>query len=609
MCGIVGFTGRKSAASILMDGLSRLEYRGYDSSGIAVQDPDGITVVKAKGRLETLYEKLKKHGTPSGSTGIGHTRWATHGEPSEKNAHPHVSSDGKVILVHNGIIENDKDLKKKLEERGYTFSSETDTEIAANLIAYHYSKTDDPRSAIQSAMKEIVGSYAFAILFSDIKGTVFAAKNESPLIIGANENGHFLASDVPAILSHTGKIYYLENHEFAEIRSEKVTFFQINGQILQKTPHEIAWNTEAAEKNGYPHFMLKEIHEQPRAIRDTLHSLLKNGEIDLSACGLTSGILAQIENILFIGCGSAYHVGMAAGYAMESIANVSVHTEYASEFRYRESPVKKNTLVIVISQSGETADSLSALRESKKRGLPTLAIVNVVGSSIAGEADHILYTLAGPEIAVATTKAYSAQLAVCYLLSVAIGRAKGEVSDASYHHFLSELLSLPDKIKNILTNQAYLQNIATEIKDKDHLFLIGRGCDFATCLEGSLKIKEISYIHAEAYAAGELKHGTISLIEKDTPVISVLTQTKVAPKTFSNMREVKSRGACTICICSENIPSDSYADKMIRIPQSLECFAPSLSVIPLQLLGYYTSASKGLDVDKPRNLAKSVTVE
>ena len=609
MCGIVGFTGKKSAAAILMEGLSRLEYRGYDSAGIAIQTEDHITVIKSQGRLENLREKLNNTKIPEGTTGIGHTRWATHGEPSEQNAHPHTSSDGKVTLVHNGIIENDRPLRKMLEERGYSFSSGTDTETAANLIAYHYSKTKDPRSAIEHAMEEIVGSYALAILFSDIKGTLFAAKNESPLIIGSSEDGFFLASDIPAILSHTHSIYHMENHEIAEIQQETVTFFHKSGQILKKTPHEITWNMEVAEKNGYPHFMLKEIHEQPRAIKDTLHSLLKNDKIDLSSCKITTEMLAQIENIQIIGCGSAYHVGTAARYAMESIAKIPVHTEYASEFRYRNIPFTENTLVIIISQSGETADSLSALREVKKRGIPTLAIVNVVGSSIAREADHVLYTLAGPEIAVATTKAYSAQLAVCYLLAIAIGHAKNTINDKKYSLFLTEMLSLPHKIEKILKNDDCLQSIAKEIQKKDHLFLIGRGQDYAVCLEGSLKIKEISYIHAEAYAAGELKHGTISLIEKDTPVIGVLTQTEIAPKTLSNMREVKSRGAYTIILSSEHIPLDLHADRTILIPEVSECFAPSLSVIPLQLLGYYTSVLKGLDVDKPRNLAKSVTVE
>lgn len=609
MCGIVGFTGKKNATDILMEGLSRLEYRGYDSAGIAVQNEENIIVMKAKGHLEVLYEKLKRDGIPEGNTGIGHTRWATHGEPSEQNAHPHVSSDGKVALVHNGIIENDKTLREMLGAKGYTFSSETDTETAVNLIAHYYSQTSNPHKAIESAMQEIVGSYAFAILFFDIKGALFAARNESPLIIGLNENGHFLASDIPAILSHTHLIYHMENQEFAEIRQESVTFFHKSGQILKKTPHEITWNMEIAEKNGYPHFMLKEIHEQPRAVRDTIHSLIKNRKIDFSSVGLTKDVLAQTENIQIIGCGSAYHVGVAASYAIESLAGISAHAEYASEYRYRPPIPGENTLVIVISQSGETADTLCAMREAKKRGIPTIAIVNVIGSSIAREADHVLYTLAGPEIAVATTKAYSAQLAVCYLFAIALGNAKNTLDDEKYGLFLSEMLNLPKKIEEILIHEKQLQSIAKEICGKEHLFLIGRGEDFATCLEGSLKIKEISYIHAEAYAAGELKHGTISLIEKDTPVIGILTQAKIAAKTLSNMREVKSRGAYTICISSETHTHDIRADRMILIPETLECFAPALSVVPLQLLGYHTSILKGLDVDKPRNLAKSVTVE
>ena len=609
MCGIVGFAGKRNATDVLLKGLSKLEYRGYDSAGIAVQNEQRTTIIKAAGRLQNLAEKIKKTKLPQSTVGIGHTRWATHGKPSEENAHPHRSSDGMVSLVHNGIIENERKLREILMEKGYTFTSQTDTEAAANLIAYHYASTNDPIKAISLAIKEMEGSYAFAILFSDRDNDVFTARKESPLIIGITEQEGFVASDVPAILPYTRRVYYMENGEIARVQRGKATFFDQDGNIKEKTPTEITWNTDAAEKNGFAHFMLKEIHEQPKALRDTLRFFLKNGEIDLSSANLTQEKLEKIRRIHIVGCGSAYHVGIAASYAFEDIAKVPVRVEYASEFRYRTPLFEENELVLVISQSGETADSLSALREAKAKGLPTAAIVNVVGSSIAREADHVLYTLAGPEIAVATTKAYSAQLAVCYLLAVALGHAKGTFCDAKYQVFLSELLALPQKIEQILEKKDTLRILSASLTYRKNLFLIGRGLDFATALEGALKIKEISYLHAEAYAAGELKHGTISLIEENTPVIGILTQEKLAPKTLSNLREVKSRGAEIIAICAENIPLSDDADFLFHIPETLRCFAPSLAVIPLQLLGYYISTAKGLDVDKPRNLAKSVTVE
>jgi glucosamine--fructose-6-phosphate aminotransferase (isomerizing) len=496
-----------------------------------------------------------------------------------------------------------------LLKNGYPFASETDTEAAANLIAFQYAKTGDALPAIQNTMKELVGSYALAILFSDIPNVIFAVKKESPLIVGITEEESFLASDIPAILPYTRRIYYMNNMEIAQIECGAVSFFDAEGNPVFKAPTEITWSAEAAEKDLFPHFMLKEIHEQPRAVRDTIYSLLKNGEIDMSHIGLSQDTLERIQKIHIIGCGSAYHVGVTASYVIEDIAGVPVRVEYASEFRYRKPIFGNHELAVIISQSGETADSLSALREVKKRGVHTLAIVNVVGSSIAREADHVLHTLAGPEIAVATTKAYSAQLAACYLFAIALGHARGAFCDAKYHVFLSEVLALPEKIEWILSKKEIIHTLAMTLKEKAHIFLIGRGLDFATCLEGSLKIKEISYIHSEAYAAGELKHGTISLIENDTPVIALLTQEALASKTLSNMREVKSRGARLITIASEDIDLHDRSDFLLQIPQVLRCFMPSLSVIPLQLLGYYLSTEKGLDVDKPRNLAKSVTVE
>ncbi len=609
MCGIVGFAGHGNASALLISGLSKLEYRGYDSAGIAVQGEERITVLRAKGRLKALEEKMKENGIPEGSVGIGHTRWATHGVPSEENAHPHTSADGAVTLVHNGIIENDRELRAFLTEKGYAFSSETDTESAANLIAYHYAKTGDALKAITAAMANIRGSYAFAILFRDLADTIFAARKESPLIVGVTGEESFIASDVPAILSHTRTVYYMNNLEVAKVEKGSVSFFDLNGAPVEKALTEIKWNAEAAEKEGFDHFMLKEIYEQPRAVRDTIHSFLQNGEIDFSSAGLTREMLAQTEKIHIVACGSAYHVGVSASYVIEEIARVPVRVEYASEFRYRNPILKQNELCIIISQSGETADSLSALREAKTAGVPTIAIVNVVASSIAREADHVLYTLAGPEIAVATTKAYSAQLALCYLIAGALGEAKGTLKDEKKYRFFNELEQIPAKIEEILAKKEEIFALSKHFEGETHLFMIGRGLDFAICMEGSLKVKEISYIHSEAYAAGELKHGTISLVEQGTSVIGVLTQPHIFEKTLSNMREVKSRGAYLIGIAMEGFSMEGHADFEVFIPETLPCFATSLAVIPLQMLGYYISTARGLDVDKPRNLAKSVTVE
>ncbi len=607
MCGIVGFAGKRNAKDILLQGLQKLEYRGYDSAGIAIQNGENTTVIKANGRLQNLIEKAKNEA--GGTIGIGHTRWATHGKPTEENAHPHRSSDGNITLVHNGIIENERELREFLLQKGFTFSSETDTEAAANLLAYQYQKTGTPLKALTEALHMLHGSYAFVILFKGYPDMIFTAKKESPLIIGTHAEESFIASDVPAILPYTRQVYYMENGEIAEVKRGTVIFYDNNGNIIEKTPSEITWNTDSAEKDGFEHFMMKEIHEQPKAIRNTINAYLKNGKIDFSMANLPEHTLESIRNIHIIGCGSAYHVGMTAGYVIEDIARVPVRVEYASEFRYRHPVFGEHELAVIISQSGETADSLSALREAKAHGVPTLAIVNVVGSSIAREADHVLYTLAGPEIAVATTKAYSAQLVVCYLLAVALGHAKGAFCEAKYQVFLDELLRLPEKIEQILAKKDTLRVLSAHLASLENLFLIGRGVDFSTALEGALKIKEISYIHAEAYAAGELKHGTISLIEKDTPVIGVLTQKTLFPKTLSNMKEVKSRGAYLFGIATEGFEVEHEVDEVFYIPETLRPFSPSLSVIPLQLLGYYISIMRGLDVDKPRNLAKSVTVE
>lgn len=607
MCGIVGFAGKRNAKDILLQGLQRLEYRGYDSAGIAIQNGEQTTVIKASGRLQSLMEKAKHE--IQGTLGIGHTRWATHGKPTEENAHPHQSADGSVTLVHNGIIENERELRAFLMQNGFSFSSETDTEAAANLLAYHYQKTGSPLKALTEALHMIHGSYALVILFKGCPDVIFTAKKESPLIIGMGAEETFIASDVPAILPYTRRIYDMESGEIAEVGRGSVHFYDNNGDHIEKTPTEITWNIDSAEKDGFDHFMMKEIHEQPKAVRNTLNAYLKNGNIDFSKANLTESTLKSIQKLHIIGCGSAYHVGMTAGYVIEDIARIPVRVEYASEFRYRHPVFGEHELAVMISQSGETADSLSALREAKAHGVPTLAIVNVVGSSIAREADHVLYTHAGPEIAVATTKAYSAQLAVCYLLAVALGHAKGAFCDAKYQVFLDEIQKLPEKIEQILEKKDSLRVLSAHLASLETLFLIGRGVDFSTALEGALKIKEISYIHAEAYAAGELKHGTISLIEKETPVLGVLTQKNLFPKTLSNMREVKSRGAYLIGIATEGFDVENTVDEVFYIPETLRPFAPSLSVIPLQLLGYYIGTMRGLDVDKPRNLAKSVTVE
>lgn len=612
MCGIVGFTGNHQSAPVLLDGLSKLEYRGYDSAGLAVRDGDqDIEIVKARGRLRILAEKTNNGAAMKGSCGIGHTRWATHGEPNEINAHPHCSDDHNVVGVHNGIIENYQELKEKLTRKGYTFYSSTDTEVAIKLIDYYYKKYEHtPVDAINHAMVRIRGSYALALMFKDYPEEIYAARKDSPMIIGINQGESYLASDVPAILKYTRNVYYIGNMEIARLRKGEVTFYNLDGDEIQKDLVEIKWNAEAAEKAGFEHFMIKEIHEQPKVINDTIHSVVKDGRIDLTNVGLSEEEISSLNQIYIVACGSAYHVGVVAQYVIEDLAQIPVRVDLASEFRYRKLLFQENSLVIIVSQSGETADSLAALRIAKEHGIKTLAIVNVVGSTIAREADYVFYTLAGPEIAVATTKAYSSQLIASYVLAMEFARIRGTMEEDCYQQLLEEMLTLPDKIEKLLEDKERIQWFAAKQVNAKDVFFVGRGIDYAVSLEGSLKLKEISYIHSEAYAAGELKHGTISLIEQGTLVIGVLTQQDLYEKTLSNMLECKSRGAYLMALTSYgNYSIEDDADFVIYIPKTDPHFAASLAVIPLQLLGYYVSVAKGLDVDKPRNLAKSVTVE
>ncbi len=612
MCGIVGFTGEHQAAPIILDGLSKLEYRGYDSAGMAVRDGEGeYQIVKAKGRLKALSEKTDDGNAVCGTCGIGHTRWATHGEPSEINAHPHMSDDGNVVGVHNGIIENYQELKEKLIRKGYTFYSSTDTEVAIKLVDYYYKKYEHtPVDAINHAIVRIRGSYALALMFKDYPEEIFVARKDSPMILGVNNGESYLASDVPAILKYTRNVYYIGNMEMARLKKGEITFYNLDGDVIEKELVEIKWNAEAAEKAGYEHFMMKEIHEQPRVIADTLHSVYKDGVLDLSSVGLADEDIKKISQIYIVACGSAYHVGVVAQYVIEDLAKIPVRVDVASEFRYRRPILKSDDLVIIISQSGETADSLAALRLAKEKGVKTLAIVNVIGSSIAREADSVFYTLAGPEIAVATTKAYSTQLIASYCLAIQFAKVRGELTEVQCADMLAELEALPDKVKKILDDKERIQWFAAKQANMCDIFFIGRGIDYAVSLEGSLKLKEISYIHSEAYSAGELKHGTISLIEDGTLVIGTLTQDALYEKTVSNMVECKSRGAYLMGLTTYgNYETEDTCDFTVYIPKTDAYFTASLAVIPLQLLGYYVSVAKGLDVDKPRNLAKSVTVE
>lgn len=612
MCGIVGFTGRQQAAPILLDGLSKLEYRGYDSAGIAVRkDADETTVIKAKGKLKALAEKTDDGKSVKGTCGIGHTRWATHGEPSEINAHPHVSDDGNVVGVHNGIIENYQELKDKLTKKGYIFYSQTDTEVAIKLVDYYYKKyLGTPVDAINHAMVRIRGSYALEIMFRDYPGEIYVARKDSPMIIGVTDGECYVASDVPAILKYTRNVYYIGNLEIGRLADGHATFYNLDGDEIEKSPVEITWDAEAAEKGGFEHFMMKEIHEQPKAIADTLGSVIKEGKIDLSVVGLSDEDIKNTSQIYIVACGSAYHTGVVMQYVMEDLARVPVRVEVASEFRYRKPILNPHGLVIVVSQSGETADTLAALREAKEQGVKTLGIVNVVGSSIAREADSVFYTLAGPEISVATTKAYSAQLIAGYVLSVQFAKVLGKITEEQYSDYIEQLHTIPEKIEKIIEDKERLQWFASKQVNAKDIFFIGRGVDYAISLEGSLKLKEISYIHSEAYAAGELKHGTISLIEDGTLVVGLLTQSDLYEKTISNMVECKSRGAYLMGLTTfGNYAIEDAVEFATYIPKIDDHFSASLAVVPLQLLAYYVSVAKGLDVDKPRNLAKSVTVE
>ncbi|MCR5005608.1 MAG: glutamine--fructose-6-phosphate transaminase (isomerizing) [Clostridiales bacterium] len=611
MCGIVGYVGKEKAAPILLEGLAKLEYRGYDSAGLAVRDGnEPVRIVKAKGRIEVLRQKTDNGQSLNGTTGIGHTRWATHGEPSELNSHPHASDDGNVVAVHNGIIENYQELKEKLVRNGYAFHTQTDTEVVVKLIDYYYKKYQmGPIDALAKTMVRVRGSYALAVLFKDYPGEIWAARKDSPMIIGVGREASYIASDVPAILSYTRDVYYIGNLEMACIDGNGARFFNLDGDQIEKEKTTIKWDAEAAEKGGFQHFMMKEIHEQPRAVADTLHSAVRDGAIQLVP-ELDDELIRSIDQIYIVACGSAYHVGMALQYVMEDLTGVPVRVELASEFRYRPIRLSKNGLVVIISQSGETADSLAALRESKERGVKTLAIVNTVGSSIAREADAVFYTLAGPEIAVATTKAYSAQLIAGYLLAIQFAKVRGEIDDTAYTGYINELETLPDKIGRILEDKERLQWFASKFAAAHDIFFIGRGIDYAIAMEGSLKCKEISYIHSEAYAAGELKHGTISLIEDGTLVIGSLTQSGLHEKTLSNMVECKARGAYLAGLTTNgHYEIEDTVDFAVYVPRTDEHFATSLAVVPLQLIGYYISVARGLDVDKPRNLAKSVTVE
>lgn len=612
MCGIVGYTGEWNAAPVLLEGLSKLEYRGYDSAGIAVSHVENgenrIEVLKAKGRLQALKEMTDNGKAVTGNTGIGHTRWATHGEPSVANAHPHFSKDKRIVVVHNGIIENYKELKEHLQKKGYEFLSETDTEVLAHLLDYYYK--GNPLEAIAKMQGRIRGSYALGILFADQPGTIYAVRKDSPLIVGTSEKGQFIASDVPAILKYTKTVCYILDMEIAKLTPEKITFYDVDQEEIAKEFKTVEWNAEAAEKGGFPHFMLKEIYEQPKAVLDTLSPRIRDNEIVIEELGMTDEEIRKVRRIQMVACGSAYHVCMAGKYVLEQLCGIPVDVDLASEFRYRKPILEEDTLVVVVSQSGETADSLAALRESKKRGFKVLGIVNVVGSSIAREADSVFYTWAGPEISVATTKAYSTQLIAVYLIGILFGKVRGTIAQDAYQSYIEELGRLPDKIQRILDEKERIQWLANKFSHTKDVFFIGRGLDYAISMEGSLKLKEISYIHSEAYAAGELKHGTISLVEEGVLVVGVATQPELFEKEISNLVEVKSRGASVMGLTSYGCYSmEDIADFTIYVPKTIEYFTTSLAVIPLQLLAYYISVAKGLDVDKPRNLAKSVTVE
>ena len=606
MCGIVGYVGDRDCADVLVDALSKLEYRGYDSAGIAVVEKGVIKVEKCKGRLANLVDKMAVDGKPQGHCGIGHTRWATHGEPSDINSHPHGNK--RVSIVHNGIIENYKQIKDFLIEEGYSFVSETDTETVAKLLDYYY--VDDPVDTIIKVLSEIKGSYALGIMFRDYPDTVFAVRKECPLIVGVGENENFLASDVPAIIKYTRDYYLLEANEIAVVKKDSVQIYDMHKEPVHKEINTADWDVDAAEKGGYEHFMLKEIHEQPAAVRDTVSPRIINGMPDLSQDGVDMQKLKDYRQIFIVACGTAMHAGMVGKYVIEKLARKPVIVDIASEFRYRDPIITKDDLMIVISQSGETADTMAVLRLAKEVGAATLAVVNVVGSSIAREADMVIYTHAGPEISVASTKAYMVQISVMYLLAFELAYANGTIDKERCMELTAQLGQMPDIIRETLELKDTCSFVASKLVNAESLLYIGRGLDYALSMEGSLKLKEISYIHSESYAAGELKHGTISLITEGMPVIAVATQKKLIEKTVSNIREVKARGAMVILICDNSIEvGEGVADYIIRLPQTDEQLMPMAAAAPLHLIAYYTSVLKGNDVDKPRNLAKSVTVE
>ena len=608
MCGIVGYIGNEQAAPILLDGLAKLEYRGYDSAGIAVYDGTKVATLKSKGRLKVLSELSHDGATLPGTVGIGHTRWATHGSPSDVNAHPHFNKEESIVVVHNGIIENYLKLKKKLEKKGYEFISETDTEVIAHLLDYYYK--GNPLEAITKIMHRMEGSYALGIIFKDHPEELYAVRKDSPLIVGHTENGNIIASDVPAVLKYTRDVYFIENEEIVRMTDSTMEFFTVDEEPIEKESTRIDWDINAAEKGGFEHFMLKEMYEQPKAILDTFSPRIKGDDIVIEELKMSDDEIRAIKKIMIVACGSANHTGMTSKYIFEGLARIPVEVDLASEFRYRNPILEEGTLVIVVSQSGETADSLAALREAQARGAKVLGIVNVVGSSIAREADNVMYTWAGPEIAVATTKAYSSQLIALYLLAMKFAHARGTLDDAGLKEMLEDLQKLPEQLELLLNNKNKIQKFANRYLAAKDVFFIGRGIDYAISMEGSLKLKEISYIHSEAYAAGELKHGTISLIEEGTLVAAVLTQEDLYKKMISNMEEVRTRGAFVMAVTNEgNTDVERVADYVIYIPETNRYFANSLAIIPLQLFGYYVSVGRGCDVDKPRNLAKSVTVE
>ncbi len=608
MCGIVGYVGKNQAAPVILEGLAKLEYRGYDSAGMAVVNGDKIQITKSVGRLKVLEELTHGGATMPGTVGIGHTRWATHGAPSDANSHPHYNAQETIAVVHNGIIENYLPLKEKLVSKGYQFTSDTDTEVVAQLMDYYYK--GNPLEAIIKVMHRVQGSYALGIVFADHPDEVFAVRKDSPLITGQNEEGCFIASDVPAILKYTRKVFFIENQEIVHLKADGMHFYTIDEEEIEKEPVTIEWDADAAEKGGYEHFMLKEMYEQPKTVTDTLMPRLKNNDIVIDELNMSDEDIRAIKKIHIVACGSAYHTGVTAKYVMDRLATIPVEVELPCAFRVLNRLLVEGAMVVVISQSGETADTLAALRESQALGYKVLGIVNVVGSSIAREADNVMYTWAGPEIAVATTKAYSAQLIALYLLALKFARVRGKLDDKTFHEMIEDLKRLPGQIEMLLSNKERIQRFANRYVAAKDVFFIGRGIDYAISMEGSLKLKEISYIHSEAYAAGELKHGTISLIEEGTLVAAVATQDTLFQKTLSNMVEVKARGAFVLAVTNEgNTDIEKAADYVIYIPKTNSYFTNSLAIIPLQLFGYYVAVGKGCDVDKPRNLAKSVTVE